>query len=314
MRWRWPALWIVWVGVGLLGPRAAQACEPLLVAGDPSSVPSAWQLQLDALVEATRQLGQPWSCPAASASLQVEEGVGTLRIERPGAASMSRQLGAPEELVPLGKAMLARPAPPEPPPQITLPPGLGSGEAPGGAASEPQPPRALVEAAATVRYVGVSELMAVGVAARGTLPFDRWLASLWVRYTAFVADVGDSGADLDYSELVIGGAAGYSLLTEPVRLDAALTVGMAVVDMETQSTASVQDGPQEVQSGLVDGRVGLELALVVPLTEMFHLPIALDADLAPASLANSDRRLDPLLPPVPAYTLGLRAGLEVAIP
>jgi hypothetical protein len=52
----------------------------------------------------------------------------------------------------------------------------------------------------------------------------------------------------------------------------------------------------------------------MPLNHLFYVVIAADADVSPASIGDPDRRLDPLLPALPPYTIGLSTGLEVAIP
>lgn len=71
---------------------------------------------------------------------------------------------------------------------------------------------------------------------------------------------------------------------------------------------------REVELRALDGRLGTELRLSVPIVSLLRALVALDAEIAPASLADGDRRIDPTLPPLPAYGVGLGAGLEVEIP
>jgi hypothetical protein len=163
------------------------------------------------------------------------------------------------------------------------------------------------------RYAGAADLVALGGVARAGLPFGRWSAGLRVRVAVLAAELGATAPDFDFTELAIGGGIGYAVVTGPVRVHVELYGAMAVVDMEAESLAAGRE-EVEVESGVVDGRLGTEARLSVPLSDVFHVVVAADADVSPASLGNADRRLDPLLPALPVYTIGLSTGLEVAIP
>lgn len=268
-----------------------------------------WRSELAALVSATRDASQPWGCPAAHLTLDVETDDAVLRVRRDGAAPMARRITHPGDLVSLGKAMLARPLPPQARLEPTELPYLPALDATPDASHLDEPPRAFVQGAADVRYAGVSELVSAGALLRGELPIDRWAASVGVRYGELVGDLGARHLDLGYSELAVMGGVGYAVVDEP-RLIVGLKGGLAVVDMEVQTDPSSDN---EVESGAVDGRLGAELRLSIPVWSVLRLHIAADAELSPASVA-SERRIEPELPPMPAYTIGLGLGVEVAVP
>jgi len=298
------------LGLLLASEGRALGCRPVQVRRPVAELPAAWQQALDALVAASGDAAQPWGCSGGQASLRMSGEGAVLSVERPGAAPMSRPLSGPGELLPAGKAMLARAEPPVPPPAPAPP-----AEPPPPDAAEPDaPPRAYVEASGAGRYAAITSMMALGGAVAGRLPIGRWSAGLWLRYLVGAAGLTDAASATDYAELGIGAQVGYDLLRDPVGLRAGLYGALVVVDMESQLAAPAGQGDNEVGSGAVDGRAGMELALAVPIASVLSAVLAVDGDMAPASLGHTDRRLDPALPPLPAYTLGLRAGLQVGVP
>ena len=186
-------------------------------------------------------------------------------------------------------------------------------------------PRALIEATGSARYAGFSQFMMAGGGIRGTLPVGAWYGSLALRYTTVVAELGTAAPELSAWELGMMGALGYSVIRDPVRLDLGLVGGIAIVDMSAREASAPasegedEDGDDEegddlAEGSVVDGKMGIELRLSIPMVDVLNLLVALDGDLAFASLGDSARRIDPALPPVPGYSVGLSVGLEVGVP
>jgi len=295
----------------LLSPAApARACEPAHLTGDLDRLPESWRRELEALVAATRDANQPWGCSGARVALRLDQGDAgaTLRVDRRGARRMERHLASPLDVVPMGKALLAQPVAPPPPPEPDpdLPQLLEAmqGDA---AATEDRAPRALVDATATVRYLGNSHLLVAGAGIRGTLPIDDFQVALAARYAELVNALGYPDGNPGLSTLAVSGIFGYQVVDAPVRLTLGLSGTVALLSVEVEG----DDRVVEVERSAVDGRFGTEARLAVPLVSIVDFLVALDAELAPGSL---NRSLHPLLPPVPAYVVGVNTGLGVRIP
>ena len=301
----------------LAGPRArAEDCRPLRVARA-NELPPSWRAAADALVTASADAAQPWGCPAAELSITPEaDGGASITVARQTGEVIVRHLDAPDDLVPVGKALLARP---QHPPAAPAPPtGNPSATAPIPVDDDaPATPRAYLEAGLVLRFLGGTRAVLAGGAARGDLPFGRFHAGIWVRYAAAIATADPDRPDLFVGELGIGAAAGYRLLFEPAGLDLALTTAVVVVDFGAAGLAgdAAQASPEDVvESGAVDGRIGLELRLTPALAPGWHALVAVDGEIAPAALVTPVRRVDPQLPPLPTFTVGLRLGVEGDVP
>ena len=291
---------------------AAAACDPVDTF-EADSLPELWRSELEALVTASSNADMPWGCSGGTVTLALaEDDQATLEVSRAGYATVSRSLASPEEVVPIGKALLAQAMPVAAP----LKPGVLVIDEPIDAGVEPEEPpidpRALVEATGGLRYAGVTGTVLVAGGARGGLPFGPFQGSIWVRYSVLAGETGAQTPDLGMSELLIGGGFGYSIIEDPVDFRVGLFGAMAVIDMESTSTAVNRE--LDVESGAVDGRVGAELRVAIPIYSILSAMIAIDGDFAPASLGDTQRRLAVELPPLPAYTIGLSTGLEVGIP
>lgn len=297
--------------------RASETCARATAKQDLGALDPVWSDALRELVDATGEADKPWGCTGANLVLEMHGDSATLVVERVDRAPMSRHVAAPEDVVVMGKAMLARALPPAPASEPTpdVPAAPAPEAQPADSATEPEaPPRAFARVTGVARYMGVSGAVVLGGAARGTIPFGDWYADLGVRYVTLGADVGNRTAaqEFDMSELGISLGLGYSLLTNPLYLRVGLFGALAVVDMDLDQ--QVDTGEFEVESGAVDGRIGTALRMSVPMVGPLHLALGIDAEIAPASLVESNRRIDPLLPPLPGYTIGADFGLELAIP
>ena len=290
----------------IAAPAVAQPCTSAKVAPDQKELPVVWRTALDELIAATTDPDKPWGCGRAMLRLTVGPNTATLEVRDGQGRWSARDVDVAEDVVPTGKAMLASAMPP-PPPIVPL------SDIPKAVDTEPAPPARLVfNVSGAARYVGITSAIALGVDGRAIVPIERWSIGLGLRYTLIAADLGTRPGveEFDYAELTIGGGVGYAFVTEPLRVRLMLLGAVALVDMEVE-----EPGPEEleVESGAVDGRVGTELSLSVPIWGPFQLAAALGADIAPASLANADRRIQRELPPMPAYTVGAALGLEIAI-
>ncbi|MEZ4443588.1 MAG: hypothetical protein R3B72_31240 [Polyangiaceae bacterium] len=288
----------------------AEPCEPARAVGDLDGLPAAWGDALSDLVDATRDPSQPWGCPRALVALAVAGEGATLVVERPGARSMERPVTAPADLVPIGKAMLAR-AEAAPPPELPAPPPPAS--AGPDAATSDAPAAAYLDATAAFRYHGTSNVMTAGASLRGTLPVGQLRIGLAGRYTQLVAPLSNQQPELGFTDLGITAILGYQLVDAPVRFVAGLTGSVVVVGLETEGPDPIGD-LDDRERDQVDARLGLEARLAVPLGSVFSFLSALEVEMAPAALAQLDRRLDAALPFLPSYVLGLSAGLEVSVP
>src|SRR6185437_215000 len=218
------------------------------------------------------------------------------------------------DVQPLGEALLARPLPPPPnteppnaePPNAEPPAAVAPAaeapvaEAPAVAAPLPGP-RALVSAIVAPRYAGKSNLLWGGVTLDATLPFGPWGAGLWVRYDGPSVALDRPGS---LQEICVGAAASRAFAVGPVELRASVRPSAAVL------IRPGDHAPDEVQ---VDLHVGADARAIIPFTKMLRAVVAFDAELAPLQLGGDDDHDDHRMP-LPAYTLGLGAGLEVAIP
>ena len=293
----------------------AGACKPARTTQDLSQLEPAWSEALLELVDASRDPAQPWGCPNATLFLDTQGEGRELRVERSGAPSISRKLDVPDDVVVMGKAMLARPLETPAPPPVPAPSYVAP-DVPDEEEEEEEPSaRGYVEAHGAMRYAGITKAIAMGGGGRGTIPIGRWSIGFGARYVLMAADVGNRTAaqDFEYNELTIYGGVGYALVTEPVRLRVGLNAALALVDLDLDQQVP-GESELEVESGAVDGRLGTELRLTVPIWNILSFAASIDAELSPASLVDSNRRVDPELPPLPGYTIGTALGLEVAIP
>lgn len=310
----------------LLTSSPTHACAPAQLGADVAQLPAEWRRALDALVAATREEGQPWSCPDARVSLVLRSDlqVAELVITDANRAVRRRRVASPADVVPLGEAMLARVTalPEGPAPRIANDNG---DEAPTPAltpvaltptpAAPPHHGAELRLAALTgPRFSGPLEAVWMSATARAVVAQDAWSAGLWGRYNGPVAVFhrGPLPDQFAMSEMTFGLTGGYRVLKAPVELTVAIEPVVAVVIM-----SSLNAGEVDVDTDAkVDFRLGgrLDLAIPIPGWSRLRPLIALDGELAPGALFGDDhsRWVDHRLRlPVPAYTLGLSVGMEI---
>lgn len=304
------------------GQAAADPCPPARVDPAMSAPPRAWQTALDELVAASADASQPWGCPDSQVSLELPEDrrYALLSVAGPDGRTAERLVGSPADLVPAGKALLARvdPAVESSAPESRRPTAFAQPPAPAPdqvtLRAEDDGPRAYFDGQATSHYVGATDGIMVGGALRATLPVHPWMAGLFGRYEGLVHSFSSGLDELAVDALAVGLYGGYRLVDAPARLDVGLTGSLVILNMDGEIAGPGGVDEQEAEKGAADARLGTELRLGVPLSPSWHALAAVDAELAPGALGGEeDRVLDPLLPPMPAYAVGLSVGVEGAL-
>lgn len=275
-----------------LGPSVAAASEP-------------WRRAVETLRREAATAGQPWSCPGGALDLVEREGGARLTVTGDDGRTFSREVSSPDDIVPLGEAMLARPAPllavpsPAAPPRDLVAPPVPVDALP--------PPRILVSALVAPRYAGGAKVVLGGITAAAFMPFGPWFGGAWLRYDALSVHLEEHGSHL--SEVCVGAAGGRSLALGPVELRASALASVAIVTRPGGRMA-----PDETH---VSGRFGLDARGVIPITSLLRAVVALDAELDPRELtADTHARWgvkEPTPAPFPGYTLGAGVGMEIAL-
>jgi hypothetical protein len=252
------------------------------------------------------------------------DGRATLTVTSADGHRISREVDAPEDVVPMGQALLLRPllveAPPgpkaaDPAPPAAARPRSAATPAPPQAVAElprrpPVPaerlaPSALVTLLLSPRLTGTPDLVLGGVAVRGEVPFGAFRGGGWARYDALSLSLDPRRPDA-LRELCVGAVLGRRLVRDPLELQASVSGSLAVM---------FRSGPPDEDGTFLDGRGGLDLKASFPLAGAVRFAAALDAELAPAQLGGSAapgpsgrHRRD-----LPSYTLGLGLGVELAL-
>lgn len=302
------------LGGALVPARALAACEGARLGGPEGDVPEAWRRALVALMESTETPGAPWSCVPAVVWLELHGAGATLIVQPRDAGAVRREVDEPDDVVPLGQALLAVPLEPTPPPPDPTPRAEAPPEAPLGAPVSPplSPPRVLLSALVSPRYAGKTGIFWLGAQLDASLPFGAWSVGGWGRFDAIRLTSSDRAANLD--EGVLGLSAGRDFGLRSLVLRPSIRPSLALVSGDGRS----QGGATEVF-----GRVGAELRLLVPFTRDLRGLVTLDGELSPSALDDpppataddadgdgAERRADPIYP---GFTVGLGLGVELAI-
>ena len=172
------------------------------------------------------------------------------------------------------------------------------------------PHRIYLDALLSSRYAGPASALWGGGLFRATLPIEAWSAGVWVRFDAPAWALTHVPAHFSMSEVAIGLSVNRRIFAEPFELRVGFEPSVAVISME--------GGPEQdhEEGGKVDARLGLALRGIWPISRSWRFLGSLDGEFAPAALGgtSSHRRIDPDLPPAPAYTLGVSLGVGVGLP
>jgi hypothetical protein len=251
--------------------------------------------------------GHLWSCAGGElhVTLTADRGA-TLRLTDPRGREAVRRAPAPDDLVSTAEALLAQsPAPfdalPSPSPSPSANPPPASAPAAPAVLAEREP-RLVVEALLAGRFSGTLRSVWGAGTLRVAVPLEAWSVAAWVRYAIpYVLDPGP--VDFSMSDVSVGLSLGRRLVgSGPFELHATLDPSIGFVSM--------QGGVQSMlaQGAVVDARLAVALRGVLRFTRMWRGVVALDGELAPASIAKA-RRIDPALPPLPAYSMGASFGV-----
>jgi hypothetical protein len=299
-------------------PAAAGTCAPARLATDPASLPRAWQRALAALVEATSREGLPWGCNGALLSLELDAAGSSARltVAMDGWPVLEREISTPDDLVPVGEALLARPiataprpiAPAPAPPTRPEPP---SPPAPRAAAPRaPGEPRLLVDALTSLRYSGHVDAVWAGLEFRVAIPIESFSMGIWARYELAVHELQPPPEDFTMTSGSVGLAAGYRVMTRPIELTVSLEPSVAVVTM---------DGGPDLPGRGADGakgdfRLGARVQGALPFSARWRGVFAIDGEASPLAIASAKHRtIAAILPPIPSFTLGASLGGELVI-
>jgi hypothetical protein len=242
--------------------------------------------------------------------LRVEGDAAELLVSRQGETAVARRVASPDEVVPLGQALLALPreAPTPALPSAPVAPPLQRDAGPAAPAAPPEPasasPRLIVSAQASPRYAGGAGIALLGAGASAGVPLGAWLPAVWARY-----DVSPSRhrkqAGLD--ELCVGAALSRTLSLPSMHVRAGVTVSAAVMQRDLP-----QSRDDETR---VDARIGLLGAVVIPIHGAVRAVAAVDAELAPGRTRDEAPTNATGVSSVafPHYTLGGSLGLELSL-
>ncbi|WP_437525444.1 hypothetical protein WME79_38445 [Sorangium sp. So ce726] len=289
-------------------------CTPARAGASVAAHPEPFRRAVEALVRSSAIKGKPWSCAGGVIELAAREGETTLTVTGEDGASISRNVASPDEIVPLGEALLAKPLPPPAAPEgradaLAQPAERGDGAH---STAPPPEPRVLLSALLSPRYAGGADLMWVGATAALSVPVGSWAAGAWVRYDALSAPLGERSPSL--REVCVGAAASKGFALRKIELRASVVPSVAIVTRSSERWGREQSR--------VDGRIGVDLRGVLPIAPPLRAVVALDAELTPREIGGEDRASDDRddrgagrgssPERFPAYTLGVSAGLEVA--
>lgn len=227
-----------------------------------------------------------------------------------------RRVRSPADLRMTVEALLTvPPTTPEPTPEPKAPP------APAPIALE-MPPEALppthgsapdnnfeVESGAMIsgRVAGSPGLASVGPAGHASLRVGNWLFGLSARWDAYQKPIKPADRSFEMDSIAAGLGIGRRFVVDPsLRVD--LGVALLLLN-EAQSTEST-DGEQA--GSIADMRVGTGIRLWLGSSKVRFLS-QLDGELSPTRLRR-DIRIDPTLPPLPTWSVGLGLGIGWAGP
>jgi hypothetical protein len=302
---------------------ARAGCALVQITTEPATLAGDWQKAILAVVEQTARTGMPWSCAGGALLLRVEDDDrAVLRFRDPEGHEVERHVPSPRALVATAEALLARALPHEaPPPAVDeiesaaeRPPSSDDAalvrperpERPARPARPVRPrgePRYIVDATMGIRFSGPRAALWFAPALRATVPFDAWSVGVWARY-GLPHVFGPLPTDFSMSQVNVGFSAGRQLLSTPIDLRVALTPSLSVVAMD----ADLDDN--EVSGAKIDFYLGAAVSAAIPFSPIWRGVVVLDAEMVPAAI-RAERRIDPVLPVLPAYEIGAAFGVEL---
>lgn len=305
-----PAL--AWAGTARAECPPARVDPSATAATDARPLPAAWQSALDRLIASTSEPGHPWSCAGGRLALELTPAGAVLHVTRDGEVVVRRSVTTPDDVVPLGEALLAMPlAPPstaEPPPPapslapIVVPPALGSPADRTAAIPRPvAPPRILLGGGVDGRVVGSSGAGWVGPTLSAAVPMGRWLPGISLRQQS---PIFVEGPPIDELSFALALQRRFPVSRFELRTGVALRGAVVLRDLPR---------PQGSQSQL-QGRAGVLGAIAIPIARWGNLVIGADADVVGLSRSSADPAATSVaVQRFPTFTVGGSLGLEVPL-
>jgi hypothetical protein len=136
--------------------------------------------------------------------------------------------------------------------------------------------------------------------ARGDLEVRGWALIVSLGYGSSIGETL-TPADADYEETVIGLGVGRIFPIGKTALELAIIPSFAEVNIDDDDDANGSNGSRS------QVRIGASVRWAVPLDKWWRLTITADSNFSPRSFAH-EIHVDPDLPPLPAWTGGLRIG------
>jgi hypothetical protein len=291
-------------------------CPPTRLGPHVAEQPEAYRRAVEALTRATATKGKPWSCVGGEVDLIADDHSASLTVVDADGNTTTRMVASPEDVEPLGEALLAKPlAPPPAPPKVAPKPVSPQHETMG---IEPKktakpPPRVFVSAAAGPRYAGRANLLWGSATVAGTLPPSPWGGSLWLRFDGISYPLDEKASLMRAASF--GASVLRGFVAGPLELRAAAGPSFAVIRRDGGNDAGSGGGPGHMpaSAALFDFRLGVEGKLVFPIISILRGVTTIDAELSPLELFNTTSV--PSGPNgFPTYTVGFEVGFEVAIP
>lgn len=316
-----------------LAAPAAQAapresgCPPVRRGAAVDGFSAEWRAAVAALVASTAEPGHPWSCSGGSIELVRDGDRVLLRVSREGEAPVMRSVASPDDIVPLGQALLASPLAPSqtnaavvvgPAETPVSEPPIGTGAT--GATGAPDPPspegrapllqqsattasspRILLGAGIDARWVAGPGVPSVGPALQAGVPIDRWLPAVVLRHQSALSKrphFGEISAAVSVQRRFVWSA---------LELRAGVFVRAASVQRDVPGTRGEQSR--------IDARAGVSGAVVVPVRPWLRVVVSADGEIVgPARERSEDAPPGEEPPrPFPTQTLGGCVGLEVPL-
>jgi hypothetical protein len=308
---------------GLLASFASVAparadCTAARTLGSAASLPDAWRAALAGLIRSTAEPGHPWSCLGGTVELTLEPGGALLGVSREAQPAAERHVNSPEDVLPLGQALLATPlaASSEVAVGAQAPPARAEA-APAQAQREPAPAPATKAASAATpasrslllslgvdaRAVGGSGVAWIGPTASAAVVLGRWLPSISLRQQSAIVS---HAPGIDEVSVALALQRQFELSIFELR------TGLALRGAVVQRDLPHQHGEQS----RLEGRIGLLTSFAIPVLSWANLVLALDAEFVAVSRETTEPAATPndeAPTPFPAYTLGGSACFEVSL-
>jgi hypothetical protein len=305
---------------------ARASCVAARTSPSIARLPGAWRAAVDDLIRSTAEPGHPWSCSGGTIDLELVAKGALLRVARDGEGAVWRPIASPEEVLPLGQALLATPlspssadeehatiAPrpdqmePKPPQEPPLAPLARREVAPPttaeGAPSSGKPSlRLLLGGGVDARYVGDSRVAWVGPTLTAGVLMGRWLPSISLRQQSTILADGPS-----IDELAVAVAVQSRFEISAFELRAGLVLRGASVHRDLPRRRGEQSR--------LEGRIGAVTAVAIPMFYWGSVVLSADAEVVGVSRETTEPASTGGEVPTafPTYTVGGSACFEVSL-